>query len=76
MTKKYKTPDYDDAKRCLSIRIASRKGNYQYVSADMKFCEKILNKYPEWYKATDKDVYYATRPVGCNTTYENFCGKR
>ena len=63
-----KEPNYEDAKRCLEIRKHSKSGG-RFIPEDMKFCEMMNKKYPEWYKNTEREVFYTTRPFGSETKF-------
>ena len=58
-----KPPSYDDAQRCLKIRRASKSGQYVHPD-DIGFCDKMLRKYPEWYKSKNEEIFEATAPFG------------
>jgi len=60
-----KTPNEDESKKCLTIRKRDKRG--EYVSPeDNRFCEKIYNKYTEWYVKTQDEVFNDTVPFGSN----------
>jgi hypothetical protein len=63
-----KEPQSEDAARCLKLRIKD-KGGHGLSPEEMRFCEKLFLKYPEWYTSLDKEVFYATRPFGSTTEW-------
>ncbi len=65
-----KEPTPDDAIRCLRIRKRTKREN-DFSPDDMHFCEKMLIKYPEWYKKTEDEVFNDTVPFGSNVRKEN-----
>ena len=65
-----KEPTPEDARKCLEIRKRGKRGGYTHP-AENKFCEKMFNKYPEWYKITCDEVFNDTVPVGSNVRKKN-----
>jgi hypothetical protein len=61
-------PSVADAERCLRIRKESKRGA-EYRSEDMAFCERMLKKYPDWYKATQQEVFDDTVPFGSDAKW-------
>ena len=60
-----KTPNADESKKCLQIRKRNKRG--EHVSTeDIRFCEKMYNKYTDWYTTTEDGVFNDTVPVGSN----------
>jgi len=59
----YPRPPLPDAERCLRLRIESKRGT-EYRSEDMAFCERMLKKYPDWYRETQQEVFEKSKPFG------------
>jgi deoxyadenosine/deoxycytidine kinase len=65
-----KTPNEDESKKCLRIRKRNRRN--EYVSPeDIRFCEKLYDKYTEWYTKAEDEVFNDTVPVGSNVRRVN-----
>ncbi|MFA5745707.1 MAG: hypothetical protein WCX79_01145 [Candidatus Paceibacterota bacterium] len=60
-----KTPEKDESKKCLQIRKRCKCGEY-VSSEDIRFCEKMVSKYPEWYTKSEDEVFNDTIPFGSN----------
>lgn len=60
-----KTPNEDESKRCLQIRKRNRQ-NECVSPEDIRFCEKMYMKYPDWYTKNEDEVFNDTVPVGSN----------
>jgi hypothetical protein len=67
-----KTPDEDESKKCLQIRKRNKRGEYTN-SLDIKYCEKMYKKYPEWYAITEEEVFNDTVPYGSDVKYKDVC---
>ena len=75
MTEKtIKTPPPDDAERCINLRVKSKKGRDPFVLGEHAFCQRIYKAYPEWYDATEGQVWDASLPFGSNVTWEKLHG--
>jgi len=59
------TPTPEDAARCMEIRKCSKKGG-RVSPAEMKFCNRMFKKYPDWYASGESAVFNATVPFGSN----------
>ena len=66
-----KAPPYEEAQRCLEIRKRSKRYG-DYVPENIKFCGKMLEKYPEWYQATEEEVFNDTVPAGSTVKWADF----
>jgi len=64
-----KEPKPNEASECLEIRKRGKRGEY-LSRLDTRFCERMLKDYPEWYTATDKQVFNETVPFGSNAHRE------
>jgi len=60
-----KTPERDESKKCLQIRKRNKRGEY-VSSEDIRFCEKMYNKYTDWYTKTEDEIFNDTVPAGSN----------
>ena len=67
------TPEKDDAKRCLEIRKRSKSGGITSCP-EMKFCEEMNRKYPDWYTQTEEEVFNDTVPFGSFVRYKDRSG--
>jgi hypothetical protein len=56
-------PSPSDAARCLGLRCRSKRGE-RLNREERAFCVQMLGSYPDWYKRTERDVFYRTRPFG------------
>jgi hypothetical protein len=59
-----KEPSVADAERCMSMRIRSKQGYPDMSKEARKFIERIHKGYPEWYKSTEREVFYRSAPFG------------
>lgn len=53
----------EDKQKLFDICCRGKRGEY-LPSEAIKFCEKMLEEYPDEYKAMQKDVFEATKPYG------------
>jgi len=63
---KSKEPPYDEAEKCMKIRIRSKSGTGVESIEEVNFCMEMFKKYPNWYKRTERDVFNAAVPFGSN----------
>lgn len=62
-------PSIGDAERCMRIRKESKRGA-GCCSEDRDFCERMLKKYPDWYRATQQEVFEDTVPFGSSAKWK------
>ena len=60
---KFKTPSYEEAEECISLRVQSKTGR-SLNEKEMSFIKKMLKKYPEWYRNTNDRVFKESAPFG------------
>lgn len=59
-----KEPSATDAERCMDLRIRSKQGHPDMSREARKFLERTHKEYTEWYKSTEKYVFYRSAPFG------------
>ena len=60
-----KQPNVEDAAHCIELRKRSKRGG-RLSSEEVGFCAHMLDRYPDWYSATEKRVFNETVPYGSN----------
>ncbi len=61
--KKTLEPGIADAARCIRLRIQSKQGQY-LREADQSWVSRIFEEFPDWYYATESQVFEASKPFG------------
>jgi hypothetical protein len=56
-------PNPKDAARCFDLRCRAKRGEALYP-ADREFVEKMFHDFPDWYGATEPEVFNRTIPFG------------
>jgi len=56
-------PPMPELLRCFNLRCNAKRG-FRLHPDDEDFCKWMWEKYPAWYKATERDVFEATKPYG------------
>lgn len=58
-----KQPSCVEFERCFDLRCKAKQG-YMLTTEDMKFLMQMFEKYPEWYKSLNSDIFNRTAPFG------------
>ena len=61
-------PSVKDAEYCMDLRIRSKQGHPDMSLDARKFVERIYKDYPEWYKSTEREVFYRSAPFGAQVS--------
>ncbi len=65
-----KTPDQQDARLCMEYRLRSKIGGH-LSREELKHCEKMLKKFPEWYRNGNGEIFNeAAKAVGSDAKYK------
>lgn len=64
-----KEPTPADAARCLRLRKRSKLG-HDNSADDQRFCRKMFREFPDWYSATQHEVFNDTVPFGSQARME------
>lgn len=59
-----KEPPVAEAERCIELRIRSKQGNPDMSKEARAFINRMCKDYNEWYKSTEREVFYRSAPFG------------
>lgn len=60
MNEKQNQPPASLAIRCLELRCRSRQGGIPLTEIEFAFCKNMKRSFPEWYKASEREVIQKT----------------